>query len=163
MPLSRRHFLRVAPAALSLSGLAPRCLLQAAEQVRDKNDGRVLVVIQLSGGNDGLNTIVPHLDSYYRKARPNLAIRRQDVLGIDQDLGFHPALKGFANLLENGLLGIVQGVGYPNPNRSHFESMDIWHTCQRKTSPRQDGWLGRSLDQMHQSNPMNIPAMQALD
>lgn len=159
MSFTRRHFLRAAPVALSLSGLAPRCLLQAAEQAPDTNDGRVLVVIQLSGGNDGLNTIVPHLDSDYRKARPNLGIRSLDILGIDQDLGFHPALKGFADLLENGLLSIVQGVGYPNPNRSHFESMDIWHTCQRKTSPRQDGWLGRSLDQMQQSNPLDMPAM----
>jgi uncharacterized protein (DUF1501 family) len=74
------------------------------------------------------------------------------VLKIDDELGFHPELTGFAKLLDAGQLAIVQGVGYPNPNRSHFESMDIWHTCRRKTEQRLDGWLGRAIDQM-QHNP----------
>ncbi len=106
----------------------------------------ILVVVQLSGGNDGLNTVVPYQDAEYRKARPKLAISSDAVLKIDDQLGFHPSARGLADLLESNRLAIIQGVGYDRPNRSHFESMDIWHTCQRKHDPRSAGWLGRLLD-----------------
>jgi uncharacterized protein (DUF1501 family) len=143
---SRRTFLRssaAASAVLTFGGPAPAALTAAALRSASQ---RILVVIELAGGNDGLNTIVPYLDDTYRKLRPRMALKQSDVFEIADDLGFHPALRGFADLLEAGRLAIVQGVGYPEPNRSHFESMDIWHTCQRKEEVRTDGWLGRMLD-----------------
>ncbi|MDG1897283.1 MAG: DUF1501 domain-containing protein [Fuerstiella sp.] len=104
--------------------------------------------MEMSGGNDGLNTIVPYRNDQYREARPKLGISESQVLQIDDQLGLHPSMRGFADLLEAGHLAVVQGVGYPNPNRSHFESMDIWHSCQRKDQNRADGWLGRYLQQI---------------
>jgi uncharacterized protein (DUF1501 family) len=149
MAHTRRTFLRSAlgaPALLTFGGVSPGFLLSAAEEQARRGGDRVLVVVQLSGGNDGLNTIVPHTDDQYRKHRPTLAIPRSDVLTIDDDSGFHPALTGFVDLLQASRLAIVQGVGYDNPNRSHFESMDIWHSGVRKDQPRSAGWLGRYLD-----------------
>jgi uncharacterized protein (DUF1501 family) len=123
------------------------------------HDDRVLVVVQLSGGNDGLNTVIPFTHDVYRKNRPKLAIPATDVLKINGELGFHPAARGFADLLEQNRLAIVQGVGYPDPNRSHFESMDIWHTCLRKHETRRDGWLGRYLDQTPGAAGEDVPAI----
>ncbi len=118
-------------------------------------EDHVLVVIQLSGGNDGLNTVVPFGDAAYYRARPGIAVREERVLKLlaggggggsapAAGLGLHPALAGVKELYDEGLVGIVQGVGYPNPNRSHFKSMDIWHTAD--TSATGDGWLGRYFD-----------------
>ena len=149
MTSTRRQFLSTSAAAssvLTFGGVAPAVLQNAAS--RRKDSDRILVVVEMAGGNDGLNTIVPYTDDDYRKARPKLAIPANDVLKIDNGLGFHPVMTGFADLLQDGQLSIVQGVGYDNPNRSHFESMDIWHTCQRKNESRIDGWLGRYLQQM---------------
>lgn len=143
---NRRHFLRrtgVASAVLTLGGTAPAFLQAAA---RENKSDRILVVVELAGGNDGLNTVVPFAEDNYRKLRPKLALPDNSILKIADGLGFHPALRGFADLLESGQLAVVQGVGYDNPNRSHFESMDIWHTCLRKDDVRTDGWLGRFLD-----------------
>lgn len=143
--LTRRRFLKRAAAGaavVSLGALVPSFLVAAA--TRRKTDS-ILVVVEMAGGNDGLNTVVPYEHDQYRRNRPKLAIPSADVLKIDEGLGFHPSLSGFAKLLEAGQLSIVQGVGYENPNRSHFESMDIWHTCQRKEEQRTDGWLGRAL------------------
>lgn len=149
MTLTRREFvgLTVTSSAIyALGSAAPRFLAHAAEQAG--NQERILVVIQLSGGNDGLNTVIPFKHDGYKKNRTELAVPADRVLKIDDELGFHPELTGFANLLEAGQLAVVQGVGYPDPNRSHFESMDIWHTCQRKSDQRLDGWLGRAIDQL---------------
>lgn len=158
MSLSRRQLLQRSPALLALGSLAPGFLLQAAED-QASADGRILVVVQLSGGNDGLNTVVPFARDEYKQHRPKLAIPASDVLKINDELGFHPAARGFADLLEAQQLAIVQGVGYPNPNRSHFESMDIWHTCRRKDELRPDGWLGRYLDQSPRGRSADVPAM----
>ncbi|MCA9052716.1 MAG: DUF1501 domain-containing protein [Planctomycetaceae bacterium] len=160
MSTTRREFLRRSPALFALGSFAPQFLLRAAagEGAAD-NDGRVLVVVQLSGGNDGLNSVVPFRNEVYRQNRPTLAVPAADVLKIDSELGFHPSLRGFADLLEAGRLAIVQGVGYDNPNRSHFESMDIWHTCRRKEEPRPDGWLGRFLEQSNGHATNDVPAM----
>jgi uncharacterized protein (DUF1501 family) len=147
MTTSRRSFLRATlqgSSLVALGGVAPRFLVEAAES--DPRWERILVVVQLTGGNDGLNTVVPFTNAEYYKQRPKLAVPKSDVLKINDSLGFHPSMKGFANLLEAGRLAIVQGVGYPNPNRSHFESMDIWHTCARKTDRRTTGWIGRTLE-----------------
>jgi uncharacterized protein (DUF1501 family) len=137
---------------VSVSGGLPSYLARACLAAEGNSAESVLVVIQLSGGNDGLNTVVPFRDELYRKARPTLAVAEADVLKIDGGLGFHPAARGLADLLEGGRLGIVQGVGYPEPNRSHFESMDIWHTCRRKGEARSDGWLGRFLSSTRKSD-----------
>lgn len=146
MTTRRREFLKASAAGaavLTFGGTAPHPLLAAARQ---NSSDRILVVIELQGGNDGLNTVVPFADDLYRKLRPKLAIQKDSVLNIADGLGFHGSLRGFADLLEMGQLAIVQGVGYDDPNRSHFESMDIWHTCQRKEETRIDGWLGRFLE-----------------
>lgn len=143
---SRRSFLRHASAGtavLTFGGIAPKAL-QAAAMAQQSE--RILVVIELQGGNDGLNTVVPFADSAYQKLRPKLALKKDDLLTISDGLAFHGSLKGFADLLEAGQLAVIQGVGYENPNRSHFESMDIWHTCQRKEETRTDGWLGRFFE-----------------
>lgn len=159
---TRRSFLKTtigSSAVVSLGTAAPQFLLNACAADSKPNEESILVVIQLSGGNDGLNTVAPFSDARYRKARPTLAVKSQDALKIDSSLGFHPAAKGMSNLLESDHLAIVQGVGYPNPNRSHFESMDIWHSCRRKTSVRHDGWLGRYLESTQTGKPLDLPAL----
>ena len=155
---NRRQFLQASSLALGVGTLAPQYLVQAAEHASGADD-RVLVVVQLSGGNDGLNTIVPYADDVYRKRRPSLAIPATEVIKSNELTGFHPALRGFADLLERQQLAVVQGVGYANPNRSHFESMDIWHTCQLKKEQRTVGWLGRYLDQTSIDNSSDVPAI----
>jgi len=109
-------------------------------------EDHVLVVVQLGGGNDGLNTVIPFRDGAYYKARPTIGIPEAKVLklGKDATVGLHPQLTGFKELYDSGNLAIVQGVGYPNPNRSHFKSMDIWQTGD--TNATGDGWLGRYFD-----------------
>lgn len=146
---NRREFLSTvlgSSAVLSFTGTAPDVLLHTALAGEKSNSDRVLVVLQMSGGNDGLNTVIPHTHDVYRKNRKALRVGSSDVLGIDKQYGLHPELRGFAELLEAGRLGIVPAVGYPQPNRSHFESMDIWHTCLRKSANRRTGWLGKLLE-----------------
>jgi uncharacterized protein (DUF1501 family) len=154
-PFSRRRFLASVAAASTTSGLvslAPQVPWFLADSAAlgaeaDRKGERILVVLQLSGGNDGLNTIIPFRDERYIKARPSLKFDESSVLKIDADTGFHPSLKGMARLLEAQQLSIVQGVGYPNPNRSHFESMDFWHTARTELGgDRTAGWIGRGLD-----------------
>ncbi|MEM0924736.1 MAG: DUF1501 domain-containing protein [Planctomycetota bacterium] len=145
---SRRRFLAessASAAALGLGATVPQCFLNAAEAASE-NEERVLVVVQLTGGNDGLNTVVPHGDSAYYAARPKLAIPKSDVLSIDDQFGLHPNMRGMRDLLDDGMLSVIHAVGYENPNRSHFESMDIWHSCVHKTETRQFGWLGSYLE-----------------
>ncbi len=156
---SRRSFLSAAAGSglISLSGQAPAVLQLAAG--KSQGTERILVVVELAGGNDGLNTVIPFADDDYRKARPKLAIPATDVLKVDDLVGLHPAMGGFSELLENGQLAVVQGVGYENPNRSHFESMDIWHTCQRKNEQRTSGWLGRLLEATRNPDEADPPAL----
>ena len=104
----------------------------------------ILVVIQLTGGNDPLNTIVPYNNPIYYDNRPNLAIPQDEVLPIDDDYGFNPALAPIKELYDQGKVSIINGVGYNNPNRSHFRSMDIWHTCE-PDKVGTEGWLGRVI------------------
>lgn len=163
MNLTRRQLLTGSLASASMITIGstqaiPDFLLQAAGD-EAKSEESVLVVVQLSGGNDGLNTVVPFTDPVYYQQRPKLAIPRADVLSIDDSLGFHPVMQGFADLLEDDKLAIVQGVGYPNPNRSHFESMDIWHTCRRKSDVREEGWLGNVLSSQTPADSTDIPGL----
>src|SRR5690606_15512923 len=110
------------------------------------DEDRILVVIQLSGGNDGLNTVIPFGQDAYYKARPGIGIRADQAITLDRQagIGLHPRMGGLSEPFEAAQCAIVQGVGYPNPNRSHFKSMDIWHTAD--TSATGNGWLGRYFD-----------------
>ena len=153
MKTTRRRFLAGSVAATSVFSFCSTIPSFLRQAVAGEGAGgeRILVVVQLSGGNDGLNTVVPFKHPTYRGVRPTLAIGQDQVLRINDELGLHPSLTGFQDLLENDRLAIVQGVGYPDPNRSHFESMDIWHTCQRKMEQRNEGWLGRYVGNEAQS------------
>jgi len=104
----------------------------------------VLAVLQLSGGNDALNTIVPYGDPLYFDNRPSVRVTEDMVLKIDDTIGFNPALAPIKDLYDQGKVAIILGVGYPNPNRSHFRSMDIWHTCEPEKVGN-EGWLGRAI------------------
>ena len=105
-----------------------------------------LIVIQLSGGNDGLNTIVPYENDIYYNLRPRLGIKSSEVLKLDKGLGLNPAMTRFNQLYQDGYVSILNSVGYPNPNRSHFRSMDIWHTAVDSNKYSKTGWLGRYMD-----------------
>jgi uncharacterized protein (DUF1501 family) len=154
---TRREFLRGTALGGALASTVPAFLAQtwralgaealegATAPVTGK-DGRILVVLQLAGGNDGLNTVVPFADDHYRKARPRLAIPAGEVLRIDDHLGFHPALKALQALRQEGRMSLIQGVGYPNPNRSHFRSMEIWQTGSDSDRFEREGWIGRYFD-----------------
>ncbi|AGA28645.1 DUF1501 domain-containing protein [Singulisphaera acidiphila] len=149
---TRREMLRLglgSSALLACGPTVPLFLARSAHALADDRPdakGRILVVVQLDGGNDGLNTVVPYRDDAYRQRRPKLAIPAGEVLKINDRVGLHPSLEPFAKLLEQEQLAIVQGVGYPNPNRSHFDSMAIWQTAKTKLDKAAPGWLARALD-----------------
>ncbi len=105
---------------------------------------RVLVILQLSGGNDGLNTIVPYADPLYMENRPAVSIPADQVMPINDHIGFNPAMGPIKELYDQGKVAIIQGIGYPNPSRSHFRSMDIWHTCE-PDKLGSEGWVGRAI------------------
>lgn len=119
---------------------------------------RALVLLQLSGGNDGLDTIVPWADGAYRAARPKLGRAAKDVLRIDDYRGFHPSLSKLRALFDDGGLAIVEGVGYPNPNRSHFKSLDIWHAANTVGRNAGEGWIGRLCSALYgtQADPNRV-------
>lgn len=150
MPISRRGFLSHGAAGLtfvSLGGSMPGLFARAAEasKAADAND-HVLVVVELAGGNDGLNTVVPFEDALYYKNRRRLGLPSKDILKLSDLVGLHPRMGPMAELFKQGELAIVQGVGYPKPDRSHFRSMEIWHTASVEAVPPTAGWLGRCLD-----------------
>jgi uncharacterized protein (DUF1501 family) len=129
---------------VALHSLVPGFLATAARAAAPGKD-KVLVVLEMNGGNDGLNTVIPFGDDLYFKSRPTLAYRKQEVIPVNDHVGLHPGLRGLSGLLNQGQLAIVQGVGYPNPDRSHFESMDIWQMADPKRKMG-TGWLGRSMN-----------------
>lgn len=165
MSTNRRVFLQqLGTAGIVSLGISPPAFLSRAAWAIDaaqarSTSGRVLVLVQLSGGNDGLNTVIPHGDAEYYKARPGIGIARPNVLKIDDALGLHPQMTGFKELYDEGQLAIVQGVGYPNPDRSHFRSMDIWHSARPDADYTQDGWLGRGLDQTVEGHAGELRAL----
>jgi uncharacterized protein (DUF1501 family) len=112
-------------------------------QTTTGKDGTIFIVLQLAGGNDGLNTLVPFSDDAYFRARPTIAIPSTKTLRLTDDLGLNPQLTGLKTLHDEGHLAIVQGVGYPNPNRSHFRSTEIWHTASDSAKTEKYGWMGR--------------------
>lgn len=142
--MKRRDFLKNSTLA-STALLAPS-FLQWSSRSPVNNTGKIFIVIQLSGGNDGLNTIVPYRNDIYYQLRPSLALAQQDVLPVSDQLGFNPALAALRELYDEGWVSILNNVGYPNPDRSHFRSMDIWHTASDSDTYWSSGWLGRYLD-----------------
>ena len=144
--LSRRDFLSRS-ALIALTPTVPGFLARTARAVQPRRDGRVLVVLQLDGGNDGINTVVPFADEGYAKYRKTLRLPKDRLIKINDRVGLHPAMSAAGKMLEDGQLAIVQGAGYPNPSRSHFRSMAVWHSA--STDPEEHnglGWLGRGLD-----------------
>ena len=109
-------------------------------------DDHILVVIQLPGGNDGLNTIIPHDDDTYYRLRPRLNIKRSQALRLDDDLSFNKNLMSLKEVYDEGHLAVIEGIGYPNPNRSHFRSMEIWQTASESERSTYSGWNGRYFD-----------------
>lgn len=147
MPANRREFLRLLGTAgvVSLAGPAPSMWSRAFAAESAPQRERILVLVQMAGGNDGLNTVVPINNDTYYKARPGIAIGKNSALKLNDNFGLHPAMTGFRDLWESQRLAIVQGVGYPKPDRSHFRSMDIWHAAHfQERIP--NGWIGRLLD-----------------
>ena len=126
---------------------------------RRKADGTILVMLQLAGGNDGLNTIVPYADDDYDRNRRTLRLTAKDVLKIDAALGFHPGMPAMKRLFDDGLLTVVQGVGYPQPNQSHETSMRIWQTGHPEDPMFHTGWLGRAADALAGPAPADVPAV----
>lgn len=119
---------------------------RATSSTPGQPDERILVVVQLGGGNDGLNTVIPYgRDEYYRH-RPGLGIARGEILRLNDEIGFHPGLKNLKSIYNEGHVAVIQGVGYPNPNRSHFRSMEIWQTASEADRYEKYGWLGRYFD-----------------
>lgn len=149
MKSTRREFLHQA-AVFSALGFAPQFLARAAapevNAIHGFKDDRVLVVVQLGGGNDGLNTVIPFGDDAYYRARPKLGIKPGELLKLNDHVGLNRRLDGLMNLYDQGKLGIVQGVGYPNPDRSHFRSMEIWQTASESDEYLGHGWIGRYFD-----------------
>ena len=150
--MDRRKFIKNSALASSLFFVPS--FVKAFETLATERLGyKRLVIIQLAGGNDGLNTIIPHNNDLYYNARPKLAIT-QDIIKLTDDLGLHPSLSPLRSLFDNGELSIINNVGYPNPVRSHFRSMDIWQTASGSDEYLQSGWLGRYLDK-HGNKPYN--------
>jgi uncharacterized protein (DUF1501 family) len=166
MPTTRRRFLAQGAAGLSfvsLGGAMPGLFARAAEasSLADTND-HVLVVVELAGGNDGLNTVVPFEDALYYKNRRKLGLPKNEVQKLTNLVGLHPKMGPLAELYKAGELAIVQGVGYPKPDRSHFRSMEIWHTASVEGVPPTTGWLGRTLDATEPPNHDGSPRGLAL-
>ena len=150
MSVTRRDLLKAGLGGAGLVCLgcgAPEFLMRSAGAAtkRDERD-TVLVMLQLSGGNDGLNTVVPYGDDEYYRNRPTIAMAARDVHKIDSHVGFHPRMGAMLRLYKEGQLGIVRGVGYANNDRDHERGMEIWHTADPGNPNRQTGWLGRAVD-----------------
>ncbi len=156
--MTRREFVQKGLTIIAMGATAPSFLTRTAlamgnpfdiAQVTSRPgvpDDNVLVVVQMGGGNDGLNTVIPFGDDAYYRARPRLAVPRNEVIQVTGDLGFHPKMTKFKELMDRGNLAVIHGVGYPNPSRSHFKSMEIWHTADPEGRTLRVGWIGRYFD-----------------
>jgi len=145
MLFKRKEFIQAGSLATATL-LVPKFLKAFEGKNKVPPGNKVVVVLQLSGGNDGLNTVIPFRNDIYYKERPKLGIEKNKVLTLTDEVGLHPSLTGFKELYEEGSLGILNNVGYPNPDRSHFRSMDIWHSASQSSEYWTTGWVGRYLD-----------------
>jgi uncharacterized protein (DUF1501 family) len=146
--VSRRDLLRLGAGGVGFGlfgglGAVPPVLAQASREIAANPSGKILVVFEWFGGNDGLNTIVPYGDAHYYRHRPTIGIREADVLKIDAQFGWHKSLRGMKDLYDDGKIAIVHGVGYDQPSFSHFTSMSFWHTA-APNSGNEYGWVGRT-------------------
>jgi uncharacterized protein (DUF1501 family) len=161
---TRRDVMRTSlhsAALVALSPTVPTFLAQSARAAAPERNGRVLVVIQLDGGNDAINTLVPFTDDGYAKNRSVLRIPQKQLIRVNDRLGLNPGMRDLGKLLDRGELALVPGVGYPNPNRSHFESMSIWQTARLDLEEHGGpGWIGRTLDE--QVKPSQAPGAGSL-
>jgi uncharacterized protein (DUF1501 family) len=174
MAFTRRHLISRGALLVASGMLAPAFITRTAMALDGRvsalgnvaldasKQGRILVVLQLSGGNDGLNTLIPFADPGYEKLRPTLGIAPNDVLHLTDSVGLHPSLDKLKALYDAGKVAVIQGVGYPNPNRSHFRSMDIWHSARPDTFER-SGWLGRYIAACQCSQDNALPAISVGD
>jgi uncharacterized protein (DUF1501 family) len=162
--MTRREFLRTGVIGGALAATVPAFLdqtllrLEAAEthkatQRLDGKDAPILILLQLAGGNDGLNTLIPLENDHYRRARPRLSTLENTALQLNGEFGLHENLTGLKALYDEGMLAAVNGVGYPNPNRSHFRSTEIWHTGEPGGRKGGKGWIGRYFDNQCQGMP----------
>src|ERR671913_618771 len=160
LPTTRREFLGFSSKGIGLlafSQFAPQFLVQStlAAAPAPEKDRSILVLVQLAGGNDGLNTVIPFEDADYYRLRPTLGIAKEKVLRLGDTIGLHPSCTAMHALYQSGKLGVVQNVGYPNPNRSHFRSMEIWETASASDEFAATGWVGRFLDNACEGMPAN--------
>jgi len=175
MAFTRRQLISRGAVLVASGLLAPAFVTRTAVALDPASDGplgpvaldptkksRILVVLQLSGGNDGINTLVPFADPAYATLRPTLGIGANDVLRLTDSLGLHPSLARLKGLYDQGKVAVMQGVGYPNPNRSHFRSMDIWHSATPE-SFESSGWLGRYISACECARDNALPAISVGD
>jgi uncharacterized protein (DUF1501 family) len=163
-----RRDLMVKGGVIAVGLAAPKWLstITAADMIRQSKGGKasgdtILIVCQLSGGNDGLNTVIPYADSLYYKARPGIGLKDTDVLKLNESVALHPSMGALHELYKEGKVAIVQNVGYPKPNRSHFKSMDIWQSASPDDKMKH-GWIGRSFDIMQKKGALNPVAALGL-
>jgi uncharacterized protein (DUF1501 family) len=169
MALTRRSLLSRGALLVTAGLTAPAFIARTALALNSANSpaaqaqrGKILVALQMTGGNDGLNTLIPFADPGYYQHRSSLAIPTSDILTLTDSLGLHPRLAKLKELFDANKVAVVQGVGYPNPNRSHFRSMDIWHSARPDIFER-SGWLGRYLNACHCGQGSTLPAVSAGD
>ncbi|HKB02354.1 MAG TPA: DUF1501 domain-containing protein [Gemmataceae bacterium] len=155
--LSRRDFLK-RTSLIATAPLIPGFIERTARAAEPGKDP-ILVVLEMTGGNDGLNTVIPYRDDTYHSLRPTLRFQSNQVVKVNDELGLHPALQGFGQLLQQNKLAIVQGVGYPNPDRSHFESMDRWQCGEVTAKVSGSGWLAKSVPDLAKGKGGGVPVM----
>jgi len=162
--MNRRNFFKLTGTCTGGLLLLPNFLYSYATQENLTAGNGCLVFIQLNGGNDGLNTFIPFQDELYYKYRPAIAINKNDSISASGGMAFHPSLKGLAEIQQKGDLTVIQNVGYPEPNRSHFRSQEIWQTGSASKQYLADGWLGRFMDKhYHQHNPTGAVNIDGID
>ncbi len=137
--MKRRDFIKLSFFTAIALSINPKLFADSVE-----ND-RIVVLIELEGGNDGLNTVIPYNDDKYYSLRKNLAVKKDEVIVLDEKLGFHPKMQKFKEIWDEGELAVILGVGYKNPNRSHFRSIEIWNTASDSDEYLTDGWMGKIL------------------
>lgn len=143
--------------ALGLNGIPIKAFSSPLLVNMEQTNGKILVLLQMNGGNDGLNTLIPYEDDLYYYNRPNISIKKEQVVALNEVTGLNPALAGFRDIYENGKLGIVQSVGYQNHSRSHFKATDIWLSGSDANQNREDGWIGRYLHNIYPDFQTDAP------
>ena len=144
--VNRRDFLKTSLFTVGVAGIVPQFLFRSKTTLGAVADNEnILVIVQLTGGNDGLNTVIPYTNDIYFRSRPRLKLEKNEWITINDEIALNSSLSGIKDLYDNERIALVQGVGYPNPNRSHFRSMDIWHSASDSDEYLTDGWLGRYM------------------